>query len=120
MQHRIILLLVALGAVSSCQSTDETTIWSASYNARYDILAHCLAGLYAGNQRFYTSQRRADVIVTNPSTRETEAEFQISQVTDVISTMTWRRFSGGLFRGAMSRDEPISSRSRADRSANPI
>ena len=60
------------------------------------------------------------IIVTNPSTRETESEFQISQVTDVISTVTWRRFSGGLFRGAMSRDEPISSRSRTDRCANPI
>jgi hypothetical protein len=111
----------ALGALVmvGCQSTDGAAIWSADYNARYDVLASCLAGQYAANRRFYTSQRRIDVVVPNPSTREPAAEFQISQVTDVISKVTWRRFSGGLFRGAMNQDDPVSSRSQADRCARP-
>jgi len=119
MRLRIMAMLGALALVNGCQPSNEAAGWNADFNARYDILANCLAAQYGTNPRFYTSQRRADVPVSNPSSRETEAEFQISQVTDAISKVTWRRFSGGLFRGAMNRDEPVSSRSRADRCARP-
>jgi hypothetical protein len=77
-------VLGALVTASACQAIDEAPAWSANYNARYDVLAHCLAGLYAANQRFYPSERRIDVVVPNSSTREAEGEFQISQVTDVV------------------------------------
>jgi hypothetical protein len=118
MRPGIVAMLGALALMSGCQS-DEAAGWNADFNARYDVLANCLAAQYGTSPRFYTSQRRADVPVANPSSRETEAEFQVSQVTDAISKVTWRRFSGGLFRGAMTRDEPVSSRSRADRCARP-
>lgn len=120
MRPRIVAMLGAVALMGGCQPSDEAAGWNADFNARYDVLANCLAAQYGTSPRFYTSQRRADVPVANPSSRETEAEFQVSQVTDAISKVTWRRFSGGLFRGAMNRDEPVSSRSRADRCARPI
>jgi hypothetical protein len=115
MRSGIVAALAATALVSGCQSSEEG--WSADFSARYDVLANCLAAQYRTSPRFYTSQRRADVPVTSRSSRDTESEFQISQVTDAISKVTWRRFTGGLFRGAMSRDEPVSSRSQADRCA---
>jgi hypothetical protein len=120
MRPGIATALAALALMSGCQPADEAVGWTADFNARYDVLANCLAARYGTSPRFYTSQRRADVPVANSPSRETEAEFQVSQVTEAISKVTWRRFTGGLFRGAMNRDEPVSSRSQADRCARPI
>jgi len=116
MRLEFTMMLGILALAGGCQS-DGPAAWSADFDARYDVLANCLAARYGTSPRFYTSQRRADVAVANPSTRETESEFQISQVTDAISKVTWRRFSGDLFRGAMNRDEPVSSRNQANRCA---
>jgi hypothetical protein len=115
MRLGIVATLAASALMSGCQSSEEG--WSADFNARYDVLANCLAAQYRASPRFYTAQQRADVAVANPSSRDAESEFQISQVTDAISKVTWRRFTGGLLRGAMNRDEPVSSRSQADRCA---
>jgi hypothetical protein len=119
MRPKIMVALGVLALVNGCQSADEAG-WSADFNARYDVLANCLAAQYRTSPRFYTSERRAEVAVASSSSRDTEFEFQVSQVTDAISKVTWRRFSGGLFRGAMNRDEPVSSRSQADRCARSI
>ena len=119
MRLKIMLALGVLALVNGCQSADGAG-WSADFNARYDVLANCLAAQYGTSPTFYTSQRRADVPVARPSSRESEGEFQVSQVSDAISKVTWRRFSGGLFRGAMNNDEPVSSRSQADRCARSI
>ena len=119
MRRKSMVALGALVLMSGCQSAGEMG-WSGDFNARYDVLANCLAARYGTSPTFYTSQRRADVPVANPSSREHEAEFQVSQVTDAISKVTWRRFSGGLFRGAMNADEPVSSRSQADSCARSI
>ena len=119
MRLKIMVALGALALVDGCQSADGAG-WSANFNARYDVLANCLAAQYRTSPRFNTSQQRADVAVARSSGQDTESEFQISQVTDAVSKVTWRRFTGGLFRGAMNNDEPVSSRSQADRCARPI
>ena len=119
MRRKIRVALGVLALVNGCQTADEAG-WSADFNARYDVLANCLAAQYRTSPRFDTSQRRAEVAVASASSRDTASEFQISQVTDAISKVTWRRFTGGLFRGAMSNEEPVSSRSQADRCARAI
>jgi hypothetical protein len=119
MRLKMMVALCALALVDGCQSADGAG-WSADVNARYDVLANCLAAQYRTSPRFYTAQQRAEVAVARPSSQDTESEFQISQVTDAISKVTWRRFTGGLFRGAMNNDEPVSSRSQADRCARAI
>ena len=119
MRRKSMVALGALVLMSGCQSAGEMG-WSGDFNARYDVLANCLAARYGTSPTFYTSQRRADVPVANPSSREREAEFQVSEVNDSISKVTWRRFSGGLFGGAMNNDEPVSSRSQADGCARSL
>ncbi len=118
MRLKMMVALGALALVDGCQSSEEG--WSANFNARYDVLANCLGAQYRTSPRFYTAQQRADVAVARPSSQDTASEFQISQVTDAVSKVTWRRFTGGLFRGAMDNDEPVSSRSQADRCARAI
>jgi hypothetical protein len=83
MRPRIVVALGALALMNGCQSADGPG-WSGDFNARYDVLANCLAARYGTSPTSYTSQRRADVPVANPSSREREAEFQVSQVTDAI------------------------------------
>ena len=99
----------------------EPSFWWREPGFASGLLAPLAAvyGTVAG-ARLAQSGWRADVPVANRSTRDTDSEFQVSQLSDVISKVTWRRFSGGLFRGAMNRDEPVSSRSQANRCARRI
>src|SRR5262245_62263444 len=66
----IMAMLGFLAAVSGCDPANGPATWSANYNARYDVLAHCLAGQYAANRRVYTSHRPADAAGPNASTQE--------------------------------------------------
>ncbi len=112
-------VLAAVTGVAGCYSVDDVrkqpVSWTATYSAPYNTVANCLAAQYAGElsvlPQDYPAEKRANVILTNPSARGAEAEFEIKQVNPTTTEVTWRRM-GSLF-GDASNDRR--SRERADR-----
>ena len=70
MRLRIVAMLGAVALMSGCQPSDEAAGWNADFNAQIRRSRELpFAAQYGTSPRFYTSQRRADVPVANPSSR---------------------------------------------------
>ena len=121
MQRRLLMMVVAAATASGCTTGDDVgqgpgpIIWTASFNARFDAMANCLARLYAPE---YTAvpqinqvEQRANVVLTFPQGSAVMGKFQIRQTNASTSDVSWRTIGGTPQRPGSSRQ----ARERAER-----
>lgn len=121
MQRRLLIVVVAAAIMSGCATGGDVgqvagpIIWTASFNARFDAMANCLARLYAPE---YTAvpqinqvEQRANVVLTFPQGSAVMGEFQVRQANASTSDVSWRTVGGTPQRPGSSRQ----ARERAER-----
>lgn len=113
MQRKLLMAVVAAAAASGCTTGNDVrqgpgpVIWTASFNARFDAMANCLARLYAPEYtavpRINQSEQRANVVLTFPQGSAVMGEFQIRQTNASTSEISWRTIGGTPQRPGSSR-----------------
>ncbi len=120
MNRTSVLAVMALGALTACQSPGELAqkppTWSAAYQVPWDAMANCIV---AGSQRPLLtvtptfSAGRAQVVVTNPA-GAVLGTFDIRQMSGGGTEVSYRSIYGGAGSGAGG-----DARDLADRCARP-
>lgn len=113
MQRKLLMVVVAAATASGCATGDDVrqgpgpVIWSASFNAQFDVMANCLARLYASEYtavpQINQGEQRANVVLTFPQGSAVMGEFQIRQANASTSEVSWRTIGGTPQRPGSSR-----------------
>jgi hypothetical protein len=115
-----VALAVPAVALAACYSLDDVrqgpVVWTATYQAQFDTMTNCLAGLYSGEfsvvPQVYQREQRANVVLAFPQGGAVMGEFQLRQVDPSRTEVSWR-FIGA--RAGSTVGVNRLSRERADR-----
>jgi hypothetical protein len=104
MSYKSLLALTALGAMTACQSpaqlSQDAPAWTATYQVPYDVLTSCIAGRERLPWTKVTpvidsGERRATVTVAAAVTGSALGIYDIRQVSDRASDVSYRSIYGG-------------------------
>lgn len=86
------LLLAGCFSVDDVRNTPPSLV--ATYNGQFDEIANCISAQASKNHavtpQFYQRDKRATVILAIPTSHTVAEEYEVQQITNTNSRVTWR------------------------------